>query len=710
MCYYGENEFEFTNGLNVIIGDNGYGKSKVYDAIYWVMYDKFFDTSAEEFRSTKRIKEKLISDRAIHETGEGPIECYVLLKFYDSRNEETYSLERKLMANKRDDRVIYGDSKLNVSKKTALLNGRIIDDEKQIKRIKKKILPDNIKPYMWFQGEQIDKIIDFRSSETLTKAINVLSDITKFDAIQSITENIQKTAQKELKNKKKSLSKDEKASEKLERKIETLKSKKTQYQGDLEYAKQEINKADERIEDLLSNLDVAQKIRDLNNDRENIKNNFNDSVKSLQRERQSFHKKMFSRGWVLKGTKELFKKYSEKKSEYDEQKIQKREDIQTKKKIQEKLQTRLPINVPEPIHVNKMLEQEKCLVCDREALKGSDAYEAIKSLIKDEQKALKEMEKEETNNFDFSVIYKDLYTNALQQQRNIDNIEEDIAETLHKIKELETKKNKLKREFESIDNEIDNYITESSININEAEQITDEIQTKRNIVNKHQKNIGHYENKIEKLTQEIGKLEKKSDNLVVGDVPEKFIKKAKICDDLLTAAKSTRNRVYDELIERLENEANKHYQSMTQDNKSARGIIKLNKYNGNYTPELLDNKGNRFTNINTGNLLLIKLATIMAIISAKKSTRDTYLYTLISDAPMSVFGEDYTMGFCKTASQVYRQSIIMSKEFYKNDELRDQLMNSNDINLGKAYMITPSIPESERENRLKLSTEIESLN
>ena len=711
MCYYGNNEFEFSEGLNVIIGDNGYGKSKIYDAIYWVMYDKCFDTSAEEFRPTKLVNDKLISDRAVHETEEGQVSCSVSLEFYDSRNEETYILERSLTGTRHKGKMNYGKKSVEkVTKKTAMLSGQIVDDDDEVKRIKKRILPDNIKPYMWFQGEQIDNIIDFKNSETLTKAINVLSDITKFDRIQSITESLQNSAQNELKKKKKSLSQDEEASEELERKIDKKKSKKTEHEEDLKYANKKIKEANERIEDLLSNLDVAQKIKELNNDRENIRDNFNEAVEMLRHERQSFHKKMFKRAWVLKGTKDLFEQYSDKKSEYDEKKIKKREEIQTKKKIQEKLQTRLPVNVPEPIHVKKMLEEGKCLVCDRPAPEGSDAYEAIKSLVQDEKEALKEIEKEESNKYDFSAEFKELYTNGLQQQRNIDNIEEDIADTLSKIEELESRKNKLKKEFEEIDDEIDNYITESSINLSEANQITSEIQAKRDIVNKHQTSIGHYENRIQELEKEIGRYEKKYDNLVIGDVPKKLLNKVEICDDLLTAAISTRNRVYDELIERLEDEANKHYKSMTQDNKSARGIIRLKKYNGNYTPELLDDEGNSFTNINTGNLLLIKLATIMAIISARKSTRDTYLYTLISDAPMSVFGEDYTMGFCKTASQVYRQSIIMSKEFYKNDDLRNQLMESEDINLGKVYMITPNIPESERENRLKLSTEIESLN
>jgi DNA sulfur modification protein DndD len=127
-------------------------------------------------------------------------------------------------------------------------------------------------------------------------------------------------------------------------------------------------------------------------------------------------------------------------------------------------------------------------------------------------------------------------------------------------------------------------------------------------------------------------------------------------------------------------------------------------------PELVDEQGNVLMNLNTGNIILIKLATIMAIISARQGARSTELYTLITDAPMSVFGEDYTIGFCRTVSKVYRQSIIMSKEFHKNLALREQLLKDPEVKLGMVYQIEPTIPEADRTNRNSLATRITPLN
>ncbi len=65
QCYYGDNNlFEFKEGLNLIIGDNGAGKSKLYDAFHWVLYDEVFDSASRKFEKTTKVQNQLISDQA----------------------------------------------------------------------------------------------------------------------------------------------------------------------------------------------------------------------------------------------------------------------------------------------------------------------------------------------------------------------------------------------------------------------------------------------------------------------------------------------------------------------------------------------------------------------------------------------------------------------------------------------------------------------
>ena len=37
-----ETEVEFSNGLNLIIGNGGKGKSKLFNAFYWVLFGKIY--------------------------------------------------------------------------------------------------------------------------------------------------------------------------------------------------------------------------------------------------------------------------------------------------------------------------------------------------------------------------------------------------------------------------------------------------------------------------------------------------------------------------------------------------------------------------------------------------------------------------------------------------------------------------------------------
>ena len=175
MCYAGKSSMEFTEGINVIIGDNGYGKSKLYDAFYWVMYDQVFVPEKKEFQNTKAVKSKIISDKAKSNATNGKISTSVSITFHNMEKDSVYILERKYTANILDGKIVEtNDSEFTVMKKElSYLNAKMVNDEEEKRRIVHNILPPKMKDYLWFQGEQVESIIDFNDKDTLTKAINV---------------------------------------------------------------------------------------------------------------------------------------------------------------------------------------------------------------------------------------------------------------------------------------------------------------------------------------------------------------------------------------------------------------------------------------------------------------------------------------------------------------------------------------------------------
>ena len=311
----------------------------------------------------------------------------------------------------------------------------------------------------------------------------------------------------------------------------------------------------------------------------------------------------------------------------------------------------------------------------------------------------------------FTDDFKRLYTTGLSLSNRIEDIDGEIKETLAKRKSANAKVKDTNREINKVEDDIQKLLSDTSLTSEDAANILNEY----SIQNKKSKDFKDQQNKItqqiEYLKNILKNINDQLKDLVTGDIPKWLEEKRDILNDFEIIAGTTRERVFNNLITQLEKEANHHYAAMTSGNRSARGQIKLRRLpNGNFMPEITDNNGVPLLGSNTSNLILVKLATIMAIISANSNDGIVSFYTLITDAPTSVFGEDYTIGFCKTISKVYRQSIIMSKEFYKNQNLRNELLTNPEIKIGKVYMITPSIPENERSNRNNLSTKIDPLN
>ena len=721
MCYSGnENRFDFIEGINIIIGDNGYGKSKLFDAFYWVMYDKCFDTSKKDFRDTSKLKKSIISDKAIAETDFGTITASVILTFHnpEPQRDNVYILERRYSVKKINNQIIEDEnSEMIISQKElSYLKAKIVDDPYEIERIKKYILPDNVKPYMWFQGEQVESIIDFNKSDTLTNAINVLSNISRYDNIIQIANSLKNSSEKEYDKKVRELSKDISISEDLSLLKEKVEGKLKDLEKEELQLRDSESTTQEKAESKLNKLSDAQNIKEIDQRKKTLENSLNEVQIEYDKDQISLHKKLFTNKWVLKGTEKLIEEYNKKFEKYNLYKLEKRAllkaKIQTSNEIISKMQTRLPLDVPEPIHINRMLEQEKCLVCDREAPKGSEPWNKIKELLNESSQEIVKIEQRETASHNFENDFKSLYNNGLILGHLIKNIDDDITKTFLRLESLDAKRRSYYDDFTKLNNELSSLSAQTAMNSSDAANLLNEYSFLNDQAKRFAIQITNQEHLIKAKKQELEVINRELSSLVIGEIPKYLEEKKSILEDFHSIAHSTRKRVFHKLVQMLEEEANRHYNNMIQGNLSSRGIIKLKELsNGkNYMPELVDKDGNVLHQLNTGNLILIKLATIMAIISARKASRDTDLYTLITDAPMSVFGEDYTIGFCKTVSQVYKQSIIMSKEFYRNENLRNELLKNEEIRLGKVYMITPSIPENDRTNRNKLATIIKKLN
>ncbi len=715
QCYFGEVKFEFKEGLNLVIGDNGAGKSKLYDAFYWVLYDEVFDSIDREHKKTKLVKGNLISDKAkaLCEPG-GMVKAEVEMVVYNPKRKMEYTLTRSYTVSKNDSGALRQDpdSTFTILEMDKFNVSRPMVNQGEIASLLKNILPDDVKPYMWFQGEQVDSLIDFKNNSTLTNAINVLSDIREFDFYEEVSKRAYDAAGKEYHRELRKASSDSKKNEALETQKERILRDLARFEEEEKLAADNLTYATERKDLLLNKVEDAQRLKDLNTKEQHLKERLKEIDERLVKKKVGINKSLISRNWILKGASSLVELFAEKYNNYTQTRIRQEAEYAAEKKAMDDFLSkkfRLPVDVPEPIFVQQMLEQERCLVCDREAPKGSDAYQTILEILEQSKAHKQKTKPEPITKHDFSKEFQYLYQNGLRLQGTISQADHEIQMAIGDILGLEAKYKEVKRELDDVQREIMNAVNSSNIGSLESSfNIVSEFESQHNSIIDFEKKLSRIKFEIEAKKKEDKRIDEELKSLSTGKVSPTLEEKVSVLEDFRDIAVSTRARVFNRLILKLEEEANLHYYSMTAENKSVRGRIKLEKQaNGNFMPKNLDSEGRILSSINDSNIILIKLAVIMAIISAKKSSPAADLYPLITDAPTSKFGDNYAIGFCRATSQVYNQSIVISKDFYNKPELQQRLFLESGEKMGNVYLIEPSLSEEQqREHRNELEVHI----
>ena len=69
LSYYGSNEIEFSPMTTIIIGQNNTGKSKLFDAINFAIYERVYDTEKESWLiNEKEIAPLILNKHKIRES------------------------------------------------------------------------------------------------------------------------------------------------------------------------------------------------------------------------------------------------------------------------------------------------------------------------------------------------------------------------------------------------------------------------------------------------------------------------------------------------------------------------------------------------------------------------------------------------------------------------------------------------------------------
>lgn len=678
LCYYGvDNHFDFVEGLNLVLGANGYGKSKLYDAFQWVFSDGITDTSARAapggLKLTSVVKGELVAEKAKARCAiDESVEARVVVEVETTRNAhqvvqtKKYQLVRTYRIRRTDAKTWAEPAKSDFQ----ILEYDILSykpvAESRHKEILERLIPVDVQPYVWFQGERgINNLIDTSNNTSLRNVIKRLSDIDRWDRYIEVTRKAAETAKNQFDQVLRTSVRNAQKVTELQTEDRKLAESIDRLEERITAAVQNLRQAQTKKESLLNSIEFAERIAILNQARDQIKKQYDDTVKQADQFDEGLSRKLFTDNWVLLGTSPIVDLFEKKKTAYDNATAIRKVTENLTKELSEKLQIRLPENVPEAMYVRQMLDEEHCKVCDRPAPKGSDPYEAIASLLVSEKKPTQP----ELKRTDLSQFFRKLLLDADAMKRSIADINDRVRASM-------AEQNRLREQVKDQRDQLE----QKRLELLEQEQLSG-ITNARDIVNSMRgadediEKYGQAHKDLKKLKEEGEKrrteIDKELSRLSEGQIPKHLTDKKDILADLADLAIRVKNTKYRELIRQLEETANEHYRNINAPTGAFYGSIRFVPTADNgYRPAIIDNDGREVGNLNTSLMSSLKLSIIMAIVSANKTRNYAAFYPLISDAPVSDFDVVKAMTFFNETANTFRQSIVIVKELLLEDNAR----------------------------------------
>ena len=668
IAFKGNQLIEFKKGLNLFNGDIGSGKSSLYNAFYWCLFDKIYVT--DDGWQEKPDKENVINHSALKLLKDGDeAECYIKL-IVENPNDEVvrmtqsidniFEIKRSftLKRNKQDYVSTDFEFEIHYNNKTG---SEFLDPPDLY--IESCILPQVLSEYIWFQGESIDKLLDLDHSNSFKDVVDSISYIDMYDKILLVLRKLNERFEKKLRIVQKSTTKNKRDFNEEEDKLRSY--QKTELdeqkkQGELEA---ELSKIILKKTKIKSKLTGFNDTKELITERDQINNKLNsirDDIENLDNRA----KIMFSSSWMLKGLTPLLKDSAKKLLEF--------EDWRNNQIDKER---KLPEDVPGDIYLNKMIDLKKCLICGRPAEDDTPEQAHIASLLNRKNTSiLLDPEIERMNQSVVSLkTYPQSLSNDLDKINNqIEEYRDNDAELTKRRRILEKKKKEIDKNISIFEKregfKIDIHSTNSELLIN---QLSDFERRDKKISYLLRESVTRERNALNSI-----KLSKSLLTKLAGDdkndltLERKNLKESEI---LIQAVEVTKETEYAKLIKDIEQRSNKYISTILEHNSSIEAKVEIDSKSN--IIEITDKNNEDLSMLNTGHKTIIKMSIINAIIS-KSSEYKNQPYPFLTDAPTSNLGVKDTLAYVDLISNIFEQSIVLSKDLADKIET---LKNNNKI-------------------------------
>lgn len=678
QSYYGQQSIDFGKGLNLIIGKGGKGKSKLFNAFYWVLFGKLY-ISEIGWRSTDGLpnnanfalkRHEFINKKALKETEVGQyVNTSVSVEIIDD-NGLVYEIERSVSAQRIahenwdhekawtvDNNIlkISYESTTGTKVKTADLAADVISE----------LFPEGIRGYIWFQGESLDDLINFRSHENLRDAVKHISYYPYYEKLsQIITTAKTKISALESRhmreaNKHNSTVRDLVSRiESAQRTIRTETEKKKQYEDEINAINLHLTESENKLSGLASFTQLVKEYGTCDTEIARINGKLN--------EVDTYQRRKLPELWILRGIEEMIRRS--------------KEIIKQHVETEYTLPERKYLDNPSRSKLEEILRDKVCFVCGSPVdAEHQHAIDYILERMRMQEAYLQELEDYKTN-LEFSKHFNMLIGKIADFPDSLlvslSKIDGQFQDSENEIEKLQSQRKRLLEKKRSLDEKIEEAKKKHGVDPiqqagtaqllnNNMRGSRAELEKVKRRLNASEKIISDAKVELRTAERELEKIKGKGGSSITQVEETEWKNISTFLEDICTRVQE-KARI--ELLHLIEKKANEFYIRFTEHDTGYKGRIDID-----------DNYTIRFdAGLNTSHEDRKKMSIINALLSLNQEALGTY-YPFISDAPTSSFDPETTHKYLIGIKDIFEQTIIITKDVEIDSANYNDIFNAANV-------------------------------
>ena len=677
--YYGDNNvFEFSDGLTLILGDNGDGKTTFFEALEW-LFKTELDRGNQELENVSEMRKSKLEIGDMDE-----VSVFMSFEHNGFKSvEKSFTFERTGVSSFRAGKVNYTGYE---------------DTDSGREQVSGKLLVNRcydafIQRFSMFKGESRLDVFDDKTA--LKTLVDKFSDIRAFDELVEHVIEFEKKSNAAYLKEMKSDDKVSKEAKELEQKIKKASDDVAQIKKDINEKKTSVELYSSKLKELEHNQETSERYKEIEDRRktqQEKKNKLQSQISMVD-----YNHALLDRYWILAPFPKILQEFKQKCSSFSKEKRkqerdfdrQQAEEIGKRKAVKEIKETlvngseELPWYLPDQDTMQEMINDHICKVCGRPAPEGSEAYNFMVKKLNDYIKHVEASvsQKEKEKNMEEKTLFK---FNHIEKMHSLSislsgSNESEIANKATEISDRIDFVSRLRQDLKVIENKLKDIMDEKSRLLIQAGNISEAVLEKdfKDIKGLFEQK-GRAEIRLTEMNGELALKEKQlrdlqneMDGLNPSSGQVKVLRDVHralevICKAFANAKEANLRRFLSE----LEEKANEYLDVLSAND--FHGVVRLRQTADESTEiKLFSSNKTEITKPSGSQKTEMYISVLFAISDFTKEKRDED-YPLIFDAATSSFGDSKEEEFYNVIDGLDKQCIIVTKDFMTKGVVRSK--------------------------------------